>query len=693
MALSVQDDGVGMARSNLHCMLSFGFSSKEHVVGNVGRFGIGFKSGSMRIAHDALILTRRDGQASAALLSTTFLNAIDADDILIPMFTWTTEPSSAGKHTYVASEPANTAEWEENMSVIEQYTYLASESAVLRELDKITTPTGTRIVLFNLKDPPEFDFSVKNDVRMLGIDPDEQNRTSARRPVYQQHRPGQQMTLDVPEDYSLRAYMEVLYLRPTVTFSLRGELIQPRCAISRLALEYYKFEDYTPKDLPEERRAPVVVHCGYQEEKSKHCGFHIYNKNRLIRMYQRFGAQLQANAMMKDMLGVVEADCLEPTHNKQAFNTTDVAYQKCQKHLEKCMNDYYFGVQNLRLAGIGAGGKRRIGAPQGGTRKKGKTAGKDGKGAGKGKGKKKIGSDGDGSDDDDAWVARRAAAAAGGGKAKVDLRTFFPRVLRKCMSHKNSWAFNEPVDAEYWGVLDYYEIIKTPMDFGTVATKLDDGEYRTEGSAHGPQKFVADVRQVFYNAWTYNTPGHQVYEFAQEVGRIFETELAKAVGDEDVWNLKAGNVLAMCGPAPAKEKPAGAAGAAGDGEAGPKPEPGAVALAVDQETIKAMVETRAAQAIGEANAARDDALAKLQDERAAREVFEAELEAQMAESLRAAREEEKSRYAKLESEKDTLLSALADSSEMKRMYQEKVKVLEAEVRSLKEKAAGGQVVS
>ena len=45
MALSVQDDGVCMARSNLHCMLSFGFSSKEHVVGNVGRFGIGFKSG------------------------------------------------------------------------------------------------------------------------------------------------------------------------------------------------------------------------------------------------------------------------------------------------------------------------------------------------------------------------------------------------------------------------------------------------------------------------------------------------------------------------------------------------------------------------------------------------------------------------------------------------------------------------
>jgi hypothetical protein len=35
----------------------------------------------------------------------------------------------------------------------------------------------------------------------------------------------------------------------------------------------------------------------------------------------------------------------------RAFNTTEIAYAKCQKHIEKCMNDYYFGVQNLRLAG------------------------------------------------------------------------------------------------------------------------------------------------------------------------------------------------------------------------------------------------------------------------------------------------------------------------------------------------------
>jgi hypothetical protein len=209
-------------------------------------------------------------------------------------------------------------------------------------------------------------------------------------------------------------------------------------------------------------------------------------------------------------------------------------------------------------------------------------------------------------------------------------------------------------------------------------------QYKTEGSAHGPRKFVTDARQVFYNAWTYNTPGHQVYDFAQEVGRIFEQEIAKAVGPEDVWGLKQGNILAMCGPAPAKEKD----GALVLGDAEMKNEPGA--LVVDQEAIAAMVETRVAHVVATANAQRDEALGKLQDERAAREAFEAEMESMLAESLRAAREEEKGRYAKLESEKDTLLSALSDSSEMKKMYQEKVKALEVELKALKER---GQVVS
>jgi hypothetical protein len=76
--------------------------------------------------------------------------------------------------------------------------------------------------------------------------------------------------------------------------------------------------------------------------------------------------------------------------------------------------------------------------------------------------------------------------------------------------------------------------------------------------------------QVFYNAWTYNQPGHQVYGYAQEVARIFETELAKSVcKDGDEWGLMAGTTIAMCGPAPVKPgDDDGEGSAGGKGEVG-----------------------------------------------------------------------------------------------------------------------------
>ena len=40
-AITVEDDGKGMTRPKLHCMLSFGFLQTEHLANNVGRFGIG----------------------------------------------------------------------------------------------------------------------------------------------------------------------------------------------------------------------------------------------------------------------------------------------------------------------------------------------------------------------------------------------------------------------------------------------------------------------------------------------------------------------------------------------------------------------------------------------------------------------------------------------------------------------------
>mmetsp|Transcript_8671 Transcript_8671/g.29777 ORF Transcript_8671/g.29777 Transcript_8671/m.29777 type:complete len:177 (-) Transcript_8671:3381-3911(-) len=64
-ALIIMDDGNGMDPDCLLKMLSFGFSDKTQVEvqgrRSIGHYGNGFKSGSMRIGHDALSFSQSEG--------------------------------------------------------------------------------------------------------------------------------------------------------------------------------------------------------------------------------------------------------------------------------------------------------------------------------------------------------------------------------------------------------------------------------------------------------------------------------------------------------------------------------------------------------------------------------------------------------------------------------------------------------
>ncbi|GAQ85915.1 Transcription initiation factor TFIID [Klebsormidium nitens] len=91
-------------------------------------------------------------------------------------------------------------------------------------------------------------------------------------------------------------------------------------------------------------------------------------------------------------------------------------------------------------------------------------------------------------------------------------------ILRQMMQHKWAWPFMEPVDAVAMNLPDYHEVIKKPMDLGTIKDKLDkkDGHsYRT------PEEVAADVRLVFSNAMTYNQPGTDVHIMAEELNKKF----------------------------------------------------------------------------------------------------------------------------------------------------------------------------
>lgn len=104
------------------------------------------------------------------------------------------------------------------------------------------------------------------------------------------------------------------------------------------------------------------------------------------------------------------------------------------------------------------------------------------------------------------------------------------KLLLKLNSKKESEYFREPVNWENLRLFDYPKIIKNPMDLQTVKTKLDSFKYTNESEV------VADIRLIFLNAMTYNSPGSRVYVHAKSLSDFFESNcsiLFKNIEDVD----------------------------------------------------------------------------------------------------------------------------------------------------------------
>ncbi|XP_076896557.1 transcription factor GTE8-like [Bidens hawaiensis] len=89
-------------------------------------------------------------------------------------------------------------------------------------------------------------------------------------------------------------------------------------------------------------------------------------------------------------------------------------------------------------------------------------------------------------------------------------------LLKKLMTHQHGWVFNKPVDVVALKIPDYFNVIKNPMDLGTIKEKLSSGKYSS------PLEFLADVRLTFSNAMTYNPPGNDVHIMADVLSKFFE---------------------------------------------------------------------------------------------------------------------------------------------------------------------------
>jgi hypothetical protein len=99
-------------------------------------------------------------------------------------------------------------------------------------------------------------------------------------------------------------------------------------------------------------------------------------------------------------------------------------------------------------------------------------------------------------------------------------------IVKFLLQQQIAEAFATPVDWEFYGLTDYPEIIKKPMDLGTIQTKLDQGKYPS------PDKYAADIRLVWRNAMTYNRPDSEIYRNAEKLSKLFERKYnnRKSVG-------------------------------------------------------------------------------------------------------------------------------------------------------------------
>lgn len=72
------------------------------------------------------------------------------------------------------------------------------------------------------------------------------------------------------------------------------------------------------------------------------------------------------------------------------------------------------------------------------------------------------------------------------------------RMINALTKHASAWIFLEPVDPERLGIPDYFDIIKHPMDFGTIKNRLQSNYYKRI------DEFLNDVNLVFDNCIQYN---------------------------------------------------------------------------------------------------------------------------------------------------------------------------------------------
>ncbi|XP_030073755.1 ATPase MORC2 [Microcaecilia unicolor] len=379
------DDGAGMDPSEAASVIQFGKSAKRTPESTqIGQYGNGLKSGSMRIGKDFILFTKKADTMTCLFLSRTFHEEEGIDEVIVPLPTWnsrTLEPITEDMEKFAIET-----------ELIYKYSPFKSEEEVMEQFRKISGENGTLVVIFNLKlmdnGDPELDvISDPKDIQMAGTPPEGTK----------------------PERRSFRAYAAVIYIDPRMRIFLHGDKVQTKrlsCCLYKPRIYKYTSNRFKTRAEQEVKKAEHMAKIA--EEKAREAeskaraleqrlsgdvtresrvtlrqvqntaitlrreadvkkrikeakqralkepkelnfifgvnieqreldGMFVYNCSRLIKMYEKVGPQLEGGMACGGVVGVVDVPylVLEPTHNKQDF-----ADAKEYRHLLKAMGEY-----------------------------------------------------------------------------------------------------------------------------------------------------------------------------------------------------------------------------------------------------------------------------------------------------------------------------------------------------------------
>ncbi|XP_062116233.1 protein MICRORCHIDIA 6-like [Humulus lupulus] len=331
-ALLIQDDGGGMDPIAMRGCLSFGFSEKTK--SSIGRYGNGFKTSTMRLGADVIVFSRhldkRVLTQSIGLLSYTFLRKANYDRIVVPMVHYEFNTSTGtldflhGKEHFMS-----------NLLMLLQWSPFATEAELLKQFDDIGSQ-GTKVIVYNLwandDGIVELDFNTDPKDIIISGDTRKIQTIPAWKSVNEQH-------IGNRYHYSLRVYLSILYLRIPASFRiiLRGEVVEHHNIANDL--KFPQFIVYKPQNAGAVE-GQIITTIGFLKEAPNvniH-GFNIYHKNRLILPFWQVVSY--ADSRGRGVVGVLETNFIEPTHNKQDFEKTSL-FQKLESRLKEMTWEYW----------------------------------------------------------------------------------------------------------------------------------------------------------------------------------------------------------------------------------------------------------------------------------------------------------------------------------------------------------------